>query len=113
MIVGSIVLMILIVIAILLIGLTILVLVDGILAVVGVLRWVLIIPILSSIVLPEGRPSVVLPSLGLVASEIVSVGVLLGMKWRLLRPLLLVLRVSLGILVVGAVAVLLVSFWAS
>ena len=51
---------------------------------VGVLRWVLVISILSSIVLSEGRSSVVLPSLGLVASEIVSMGVLLGMKWRLL-----------------------------
>ena len=51
---------------------------------VGVLRWVLVISILPSIVLPEGRSSVILPSLGLVASEIVSVGVLLGMKVRLL-----------------------------
>ena len=76
--------MILIDVAILLKGLRILVLVDRILTVVGVLRWMLIISILSSIVLPEGRASVVLSSLGLVASEIVSVGILLGMKWGLL-----------------------------
>ena len=90
-IVGSIASIILITEAILLIGLRILVLIGWILAVIGVLRWVLIIPILSSVVLPEGRSSVVLPALLLVASEIVSVGVLLGMKWRLLRPLLLVM----------------------
>ena len=90
-IVGSIASIILIIEAILLIGLRILVLVGWILAVIGVLRWMQIIPILSSVVLPEGRSSVVLPALLLVASEIVSVGVLLGMKWRLLRPLLLVM----------------------
>ena len=90
-IVGSIASIILIIEAILLIGLRILVLIGWILAVIGVLRWVLIIPILSSVVLPEGRSSVVWPALLLVASEIVSVGVLLGMKWRLLRPLLLVM----------------------
>ena len=76
--------MILIDVAILLKGLRILVLVDGILTLVGVLRLMLIISILSSIVLPEGRASVILSSLGLVGSEIVSVGILLGMKWRLL-----------------------------